>query len=227
MKQIKLTILMPVLNEEETIGVCIEKAQEYLEKNKINGEILISDNGSTDNSAQIAKELGARVIYTKEKGYGNALINGINNAQGKYIIMADADDSYDLKNLDPFYKNLEKGYQLVIGNRFKGGIEKGAMKISHKIGVRFLSLVGRTICKCNVYDFHCGIRGLNVKKFRELNLKQPGMEFASEMIVEATRKKLKIYEVPTRLTKDGRVSRKSHLKTIRDGVRHLKYLLKG
>lgn len=222
----ELTILMPVLNEEETIGKCINKAKKYIEENKINGEVLISDNGSTDNSVEIANNLGVMVIHTEEKGYGNALINGINHAKGKYIIMADADDSYDLENLDPFYKNLGQGYDLVIGNRFKGGIEKEAMKISHKIGVRFLSWVGRIVCKCDVYDFHCGIRGLNTKKFQELNLKEPGMEFASEMIVKAAKANFSILEIPTTLAKDGRKKAGSHLNTVRDGFRHLRYLLK-
>lgn len=222
-----LTILMPVLNEEETIESCINKAKKYLEENKINGEILISDNGSTDSSVKKAENLGARVILTKEKGYGNALINGINQAKGKYIIMADADDSYDLENLDSFYKNLEKGYDFVIGNRFEGGIEKGGMKLSHKIGVRFLSLVGRIVCKCKVYDFHCGIRGLNTKKFQELNLTEPGMEFASEMIVKAAKANFNILEIPTTLSKDGRKKGRSHLNTIKDGFRHLNYLIKS
>lgn len=226
-KIIELTILMPVLNEEETIEKCINKANTYLEKNKINGEVLISDNGSTDNSVKIAKGLGARVIIIEEKGYGNALINGINNAKGKYIIMADADDSYDLLNLGSFYEKLKEGHDLVMGNRFKGGIEKSAMKISHRIGVRFLSLVGRLICKCNVYDFHCGIRGLNTKSIQNLGLKEPGMEFASEMIVQASKQNLKICEIPTTLSKDGRVKGKTHLNTIKDGFRHLDYLLRA
>ena len=221
-----LTILMPVLNEEETIEICIKKAKKYLEENNINGEILISDNGSTDSSVKIAENLGARVIHTEEKGYGNTLINGINNAKGKYIIMADSDDSYDLYNLKPFHEKLKEGYDLVMGNRYKGGIEKGAMSLSHKIGVRFLSLVGRIVCKCNVYDFHCGIRGLNTKSIRKLNLKEPGMEFASEMIVQASKQNLKICEVPTTLSKDGRKKGRSHLNTIKDGFRHLNYLIR-
>ena len=226
-QDLELTILMPVLNEEETIEKCINKAKKYLEENKINGEVLISDNGSTDNSVEIANDLGARVIHTKEKGYGNALINGINQARGKYIIMSDADDSYDLYNLNKFYEKLKDGYDLVMGNRYKGVIEKGAMKISHKIGVKFLSLVGRIVCKCEVYDFHCGIRGLNTKSIQRLNLKEPGMEFASEMIVEASKQNLRIYEIPTTLSKDGRIKGKSHLNTIKDGFRHLSYLLRA
>ena len=222
-----LTVLMPVLNEEETIESCIRKAKNYLEENKINGEILILDNGSTDNSVKIAKNLGTRVIYTENKGYGNALINGINHAKGKYIIMADADDSYDLNDLNPFYEKLQEGYDFVIGNRFEGGIEKGGMKLLHKTGVRFLSLVGRIVCKCNVYDFHCGIRGLDTKKFRELNLKEPGMEFASEMIVKAAKANFSILEIPTTLSKDGRKKGSSHLNTIKDGFRHLNYLIKA
>lgn len=227
MEQIELTILMPVLNEEETIEKCIQKAKKYLQENKINGEILIADNGSTDNSAKLAKKMGARVITVQQKGYGNALINGIKQAKGKYIIMADADDSYDLYNLDLFYKKLKEGYELVVGNRFKGGIQKGAMKISHKIGVRFLSLIGRIVCKCKIYDFHCGIRGMNAKKIKNINLKEPGMEFASEMIVKAAKSNLKMCEIPTTLSKDGRIKGKSHLNTIKDGIRHLKYLIMG
>lgn len=212
MEQIELTILMPVLNEEETIGICIKKAKKYLNSNNINGEILIADNGSTDNSSSIAKEMGARVIFVTEKGYGNALIQGIKEAKGKYIIMADADDSYDLEHLELFYKNLKEGYDLVMGDRFKGGIEKNAMKLSHKIGVKALSFIGRKVSKCNVYDFHCGIRGLNTKKIQSLHLKEPGMEFASEMIVKTSRAGFKIIDVPTKLSKDRKNKRKITLK---------------
>lgn len=224
MENIELTILMPALNEEKTIGTCIKKAQSYIEKSKISAEVLIADNNSTDNTCKIAEELGARVIHVIEKGYGNALKGGIKEAKGKYIIMADSDDSYDLEHLELFVEKLREGYDLVMGNRFKGGIAKGAMPFSHKLGVPFLSFVGRMVCHSKIGDFHCGIRGLNKESIQKLNLQCGGMEFASEMIVKVERAKLKVAEVPTTLKKDGRGG-KSHLKTFSDGWRHLKFLL--
>lgn len=226
MEEIKITILLPVLNEEKTLPKCIEKIKKFIEKNNITSEILIADNNSTDNSKKIAIELGARVIEVQEKGYGNTLIHGIKEAKGKYIIMADADDSYDLENLEPFIEKFNEGYEFVMGNRFKGGIEKGAMPFLHKIGVPFLSLIGRMVCHSKIGDFHCGIRGFNKEKIIQLKLECTGMEFASEMIVKAEKQKLKITEIPTTLKKDGR-NRKSHLKTFRDGWKHLKYLIKS
>ena len=225
MKEIELTILMPCLNEEETLKTCIDKAKKFLKKNKVNGEILIADNGSTDNSINIAKKLGARVINVKEKGYGSALIAGTKNAYGKYVIMGDSDDSYDFLNLEEFLKKLREGYDLVMGNRFAGGIEKGAMPFSHRyIGTPVLSFIGRLFFHSKIKDFNCGLRGYNRKKILDLNLTCTGMEYASEMIVKAELNKLKITEVPTTLKKDGR-SRKPHLKTFSDGWRHLNFLL--
>lgn len=225
MKEIELTILMPCLNEEETIGICIEKAQKFIKKNKINAEVLIADNGSTDNSIKIAKKLNARVINVPNKGYGSALIAGTKSAYGKYIIMGDSDDSYDFLNLNEFLKKLREGYDLVMGNRFLGGIEKGAMPFSHRyIGNPVLSFIGRLFFHSKIGDFHCGLRGYNKEKILSLNLNCSGMEYASEMVVKAELNKLKITEIPTTLKKDGR-SHRPHLRTLNDGWRHLNFLL--
>ena len=225
MKEIELTILMPCLNEEETIETCITKAKKFLKKNKVNGEILIADNGSTDNSISIAEKLGARVVHVKEKGYGSALISGCKNALGKYVIMGDSDDSYDFLHLEKFLEKLREGYELVMGNRFAGGIEKGAMPFSHRyIGTPILSLIGRIFFHSKIKDFNCGLRGYNRKKILELDLNCTGMEYASEMIVKSEINDLKVTEVPTTLKKDGR-TRKPHLKTFSDGWRHLNFLL--
>ncbi len=221
----ELTILMPCLNEEETLTACIQKAKTFLEKNKIDGEILVSDNGSTDRSREIAVSEGARVVVAEQRGYGSALIAGTKEAQGKYIIMGDADDSYDFLHLMPFLEKLREGYDLVMGDRFTGGIERGAMPWSHRyIGNPFLSFVGRKLYHSNVRDFHCGLRGYNRESILNLNLRASGMEYASEMVVKAELNKLKITEVPVILRQDGR-SRASHLRSFRDGCRHLKLLL--
>lgn len=225
MKDIELTILMPCLNEEETLEKCIKKAKKFIEKNKIKGEILIADNGSTDRSIAIANANGVRVINVPVKGYGSALIAGSKAAYGKYVIMGDSDDSYDFLHLELFVEKLREGYDLVIGNRFSGGIEKGAMPFLHKyVGNPVLSFLGRIFYNSKIRDFHCGLRGYNKEKILELNLKCEGMEYASEMIVKAELRRLKIAEVPTTLKKDGR-NRKPHLRTFRDGFRHLKFLL--
>lgn len=221
MSSIELTILMPCLNEEETIDICIKKAKKYLDDNNIEGEILVVDNNSTDNSPLIAKSLGARVIIEKNKGYGNALRSGLKNANGKYIIFGDCDNSYDFSNLNLYLDKLKEGYSFVNGNRFKGGIRKGAMSISHKIGVRFLSYIGRKAYNINLYDFHCGLRG--VIKDDLPNLETEGMEFATEIIYKFSLTNKKICEVPTILYKDNR-SGASHLRTFRDGFRHLIYI---
>ena len=221
----ELTILMPCLNEAETLGTCIDKARRFLENSGVVGEILIADNGSTDGSQQIAQEKGARVVDVDVKGYGAALIGGCNSAKGRYVIMGDSDDSYDFLNLMPFVEKLREGYDLVMGNRFKGGIEKGAMPFSHKyIGNPVLSFLGRLFYKSRIGDFHCGLRGYNTSRMRELGLKTTGMEYASEMVVKATLSEYSIAEVPTTLSKDGR-SHPPHLNTWRDGWRHLKFLL--
>lgn len=221
----ELTVLIPCLNEAETLAVCIRKARSFLSENNIDGEVLVSDNGSTDGSAQIAEAEGARVVSAPVRGYGSALITGCREARGKYVIMGDADDSYDLHDLMPFLEKLREGYDLVIGNRFEGGIEKGAMPWSHRyIGNPFLSFVGRTRFHSRIKDFHCGLRGYDREAILALGLETTGMEYASEMIVKAELKGLKITQVPTTLKKDGR-SGPSHLNSMHDGWRHLKFLL--
>jgi glycosyltransferase involved in cell wall biosynthesis len=225
MEQYELTILMPCLNEAETIGKCILKAKKFLSDHKISGEILIADNGSTDGSTHIAKAHGAKVIPVEKRGYGAALKSGISRAFGDYIIMGDADDSYDFANLLPFLTKLREGFDLVIGNRFAGGIMKGAMPpLNRYIGNPILSLLGRVFFKTKIGDFHCGLRGFNRASFQKLNLQGDGMEFASEMIVKATLQDFKITEVPTYLFPDGR-NRRPHLRPFRDGWRHLRLLL--
>ncbi len=225
MEKVELTILMPCLNEERTLEVCIKKAQKFLKRYKVKGEVLIADNGSTDKSIEIAKKNNARVINVEEKGYGAALIAGINAAYGKYVIMGDCDDSYDFLNLDLFVDRLREGNDLVMGDRFKGGIEKGAMPPLHKyIGNPVLSFIGRLFYGSKVKDFHCGLRGFNRERILQLNLQCPGMEFASEMVVKAELNKFKISQVPTTLKKDGR-DRKPHLNSFRDGYRHLRFLI--
>lgn len=221
----ELTILMPCLNEAETLEICIQKARTYLETSGVDGEILIADNGSTDGSQDIARRCGARVVDVPERGYGAALIGGCNAALGTYVIMGDADDSYDFLHLDPFVEKLREGYDLVMGNRFKGGIEPGAMPPLHKyIGNPVLSFIGRLFYPSSIGDFHCGLRGYRRESILKLGLCTTGMEYASEMVVKATLHKLKIAEVPTTLKKDGR-SHPPHLRSFRDGWRHLKFLL--
>ena len=221
----ELTILMPCLNESKTIKTCINKAKLFLSTHHIDGEILIADNGSTDGSQDIAREAGARVVDIDEKGYGAALIGGCNAALGKYVIMGDSDDSYNFLNLMPFVEKLREGYELVMGNRFKGGIEPGAMPPLHRyIGNPVLSFIGRVLYHSNIKDFHCGLRGYNRESILKLNLHTTGMEYASEMVVQATLHKLKICEVPTTLRKDGR-DRPPHLRSWSDGWRHLTFLL--
>lgn len=218
---IKYTFLLPCLNEEEALLFCIKEIQNYIKNNKLNAEILLSDNNSDDNSVQIAKKNNCRVTICKEKGYGNTLINGTKNAHGKYCIIGDCDGSYDFSNLDEFLKKLEKEeYDLVIGNRFLGGIDKKAMSISHKMGVKFLSMVANLFFKTPIKDYHCGLRAYKTNSIKKLNLSSPGMEYASEMIIKAKINKLKMCEVSTILRKDLR-THKSHLRTIRDGFRHL------
>ncbi len=222
---IELTILMPCLNEAETLETCIRKAQQFLTENEIDGEILVSDNGSSDGSPKIAETLGVRVVYAEEKGYGSALDIGCKKAFGKYVIMGDADDSYDFLHLMPFLEKLREGYDLVMGNRFQGGIAPDAMPWSHKyLGNPILSFIGRVLFDSRVHDFHCGLRGYHRDKILALSLQTKGMEYASEMVVKAELAGLRITEVPTTLKKDGR-SRPPHLRTMRDGWRHLKYML--
>ena len=222
----ELTILMPCLNEANSIGICVNKAMGFIKKNNIDGEVLVSDNGSTDGSVEIAKNAGARVIHTPIKGYGSALINGINNAKGKYVIMGDSDDSYDFSDLTGFVMKLREGYDLVMGNRFKGGIEKGAMPWHHQyIGNPVLSGIGRILYKSKIGDWHCGLRGFNREKLLGLKLESPGMEFASEIVLKAEKAKFKSCEIPIILHKDKRIG-KPHLRSFRDGMRHLRTLFK-
>jgi len=222
---LELSIVMPCLNEAETIEVCIKKANKWLQENGVAGEVVIGDNGSTDGSQQMAINLGARVIDVPQKGYGAALMGAIDASNSKYVVMADSDDSYDFSNLSPFIESLRKGNDLVMGNRFKGGIMPGAMPFLHRyLGNPVLSFVGRLFFNCPVGDFHCGLRGFRQDIVSLLDLKTTGMEFASEMVVKATINNLKIDEVPTTLSKDGR-SRPPHLRTWRDGWRHLRFLL--
>lgn len=222
---IELSIVMPCLNEAETIAICIEKAQRWLNLNHVAGEVVIADNGSTDGSQAIAISIGARVVDVKEKGYGSALLGGIQAARGSYIIMGDADDSYDFSNLSAFVEKLREGYDLVMGNRFRGGIREGAMPALHKyLGNPVLTGIGRLLFHSPCGDFHCGLRGFSKAAVAEMDLRTTGMEFASEMVVKATLREMKIAEVPTMLSPDGR-SRPPHLRSWRDGWRHLRFLL--
>ena len=224
-EQYELTILMPCLNEAETLAACINKANTYLKESGVHGEVVVADNGSTDGSQKIAEEHGARVVNVPEKGYGAALIGGCNGARGKYVIMGDADDSYDFLHLAPFVEKLREGYDLVMGNRFKGGIEPGAMPPLHRyLGNPVLSFIARLFFPCKIGDYHCGLRGYNRESILKLGLVTTGMEYASEMVVKATLNHLKIAEVPTTLKKDGR-SHAPHLRSWSDGWRHLKFLL--
>jgi glycosyltransferase involved in cell wall biosynthesis len=221
----ELTILMPCLNEGETLAVCVAKARAYLERSGVTGEVLIADNGSTDGSVAIAEGAGARVIHEQRKGYGAALRAGIASARGKYIVMGDADDSYDFTALDPFIAALRGGADLVMGNRFKGGIAPRAMPPLHRyLGNPVLSGIGRLFFRSPIGDFHCGLRGFRADAMRGLGLATDGMEFASEMVVRATVDGLRIVEVPATLSPDGR-SRPPHLRSFRDGWRHLRFLL--
>lgn len=221
----ELSVVMPCLNEAETLATCIKKAQAFFEREKIAGEVVIADNGSTDGSQEIALALNARVVNVAEKGYGSALIGGINAAEGTYIMMGDADDSYDFGNMMPYLIKLREGFDLVMGNRFKGGIKKGAMPFIHRyLGNPVLSFIGRLFFKSEIGDFHCGLRGFSKEAFHKMNLQTTGMEFASEMIVKSSLKGLKITEVPTILSPDGR-TRPPHLNTWRDGWRHLRFLV--
>jgi glycosyltransferase involved in cell wall biosynthesis len=222
---IELTILMPCLNEAETLETCICKALGYLDASGIKGEVLIADNGSTDGSQAIAERLGAVVVPVPQRGYGAALIAGIAAARGRYVIMGDSDDSYDFSRLDGFVARLRGGADLVMGNRFKGGIAKGAMPPLHRyLGNPVLSTIGRVLYRTPVGDFHCGLRGFSRSAIMRLGLTSPGMEFASEMVMKASLGGLRIVEVPTTLSPDGR-SRPPHLRSWRDGWRHLKLLL--
>ena len=221
----ELTVVMPCLNEAETVATCVRKAIGFLSASGISGEVLVADNGSTDGSQRLAEAAGARIVPVSDKGYGNALMGGIIAARGKYIIMGDADDSYDFTNLMPFVDELRNGADMVMGNRFAGGIAPGAMPPLHRyLGNPVLSFVGRLFFRSKVGDFHSGLRGSSRDSVLALGLQATGMEFASEMVVKATLAGQHLTEVPTTLAKDGR-SRPPHLHTWRDGWRHLRFLL--
>ncbi len=221
----ELSIVMPCLDEAETLAICIEKAKDFLNRNHVAGEVVIADNGSTDGSQKIAKQHGARVVAVPEKGYGSALMGGFLEARGKFIVMADADDSYDFSKLEDFLTQLRAGYDLVMGNRFLGGIKPGAMPPLHRyLGNPVLSGIGKLFFNSLIGDFHCGLRGFRKEAILALDLHTTGMEFASEMVVKATLNKLRLAEVPIFLHPDGR-SRSPHLRSWRDGWRHLRFLL--
>ncbi len=222
---VELSIVMPCLNEAETLATCIRKAQSYLDRSGVSGEIVIGDNGSTDGSQQIAAGLGARVIHIPIRGYGAALYGAITAAQGRYCIMGDSDDSYNFENLDAFVDKLREGFDLVMGNRFQGGIRPGAMPWKNRyIGNPILSTIGKILFRAGVGDFHCGLRGFSKSAFQQMDLRTTGMEFASEMVIKARLMGLKMTEVPTTLSPDGR-SRPPHLLPYRDGWRHLRFML--
>ncbi len=221
----ELSIVIPCLNERETVGICVRKALQSIASLGLEGEVVVADNGSTDGSTEIAAAAGARVVRVAARGYGSALIGGIEAAEGRFIIMGDADDSYDFSALLPFVAKLREGYDLVMGNRFRGGIKRGAMPFLHRyMGNPVLSGIGRLFFHIPIGDFHCGLRGFTKASYQRLDLQTTGMEFASEMVVKAALLGLRIAEVPTTLAPDGR-SRPSHLRTWRDGWRHLRFML--
>lgn len=223
---LELTILMPCLNEEANIADSIAAAKNFLKKHHINGEILICDNKSTDNSVNIARQMGARIVVEENQGYGYALRCGINASKGNYTITGDCDSTYDFEKLMPFLTELRQGTDFVIGNRFAGGIEKGAMPFLHRfIGIPFLSFLGRIRYKVNIKDFHCGLRGFNTVYAQSLPYTSKGMEFATEIIALFAKTNGTMKEIPTTLSK-SHLPRKPHLRTIRDGMRHLLFMLK-
>jgi glycosyltransferase involved in cell wall biosynthesis len=222
---VELSIVMPCRDERETLEACVAKARRYLDDHAVDGEIIVVDNASTDGSGPLARRLGVRVVDVAQPGYGSAVLGGILAARGTYVIMGDADDSYDFAALDPFMAALRDGADLVMGDRFAGGIDDGAMPALHRyVGNPGLSFVGRLFFHSGIRDFHCGLRGFRREAILGLDLQSPGMELASEMVVKATLGGLRIAQVPTHLYRDGR-SRPPHLKAWRDGWRHLRFLL--
>ncbi len=225
MEELEVTVLMPCLNEAETVATCVQKARSFLQRTGTSGEVLVADNGSSDGSQALAREAGARVVDVPAKGYGSALLGGLQAARGRFVIMGDADDSYDFSRLDAFLASLRSGHTMVIGHRFRGGIRRGAMPWLHRyLGNPVLSFLGRVFFSCRIGDFHCGLRGIERAAALRLGLSSPGMEFASEMIVKAALARWSIGEVPTVLSPAGR-SRPPHLRSWRDGWRHLRFLL--
>jgi glycosyltransferase involved in cell wall biosynthesis len=222
---VELSVVMPCLNEAATVGICVKKAIAALEQHGIRGEVIIADNGSTDGSQELAREMGARVVNVERRGYGSALQSGIAAARGEFVLMGDADDTYDFSQLNEFVAKLREGYDLVMGNRFQGKIMPGAMPPLHRyLGNPVLTGLGRLFFKSPVSDFHCGLRAFRKEAIEGLGLRTMGMEFASEMIVKATAFGLRVTEIPTTLSADRR-DRAPHLRTWRDGWRHLRFLL--
>jgi glycosyltransferase involved in cell wall biosynthesis len=222
---LEVTVLMPCLDEEQTVGICVKKALDGLRLHQLHGEVLVVDNGSTDASVAIAAAAGARVVRVEEKGYGNALMGGIRAANGQFVVMADCDDSYDFSQVHEFVQKLKSGLDLVMGNRFTGEIKPGAMPFLHRyLGNPVLTTVGRIFFSSPCGDFHCGLRGFRRQAILDLNLQTTGMEFASEMVIRSTLQKLAIGEIPTTLSPDGR-TRPPHLRSWRDGWRHLRFML--
>ncbi len=222
-----ISIVMPCLDEEKTVGICVDEAWEFIQKNHLPGEVIVVDNGSKDDSAAVAKAHGAIVIKESAKGYGRAIRTGIKNSRGKVIVIGDCDTTYDFLHLEDFYEMLSSGgYDMVIGDRLCGRMQKGAMPLSHKWGVRFLSACARIRCKTDVRDFHCGLRGLTGEAAVRLPFQTEGMEFATEMILLAAKEGLRIGQVPVVL-KRCQFERRSKLHTIRDGFRHLGYIFFG
>lgn len=224
-EEILVSAVMPCLNEEKTLGLCIEKIQRAFDEMGMAGEIVVADNGSTDRSVEIAESLGARVVRERRRGYGSALLAGISAARGRIVVMADADDSYDWGVLGDFVRKIEEGHDLVMGNRFKGGIEPGAMPPLHRyLGNPVLSTLARVMYRVPVNDFHCGMRAFTRESFERMKVRTAGMEFATEMVVNASHAGLRIAEIPTRLYPDKR-DRPPHLRSFRDGWRHLRFML--
>ncbi len=223
--QPEFSFVLPCLNEVLTLEVCVKKCRIAAEKNNIDIEIVVADNGSNDGSIALAESLGCRVVHVEKKGYGSALISGIKAAKGEFVVMGDADDSYDFSDIEHFVVNLRNGADIVIGNRFKGGVQPGAMPPLHRyLGNPVLSFLGRIFYNTDIGDFHCGLRGFRREKVLSLGLRCSGMEFASEMLCKAVIHKFNIIETPIKLYPDGR-DRAPHLRSWRDGWRHLRFLL--
>jgi glycosyltransferase involved in cell wall biosynthesis len=222
---LEISVVMPCLNEHETVAICVRKALNTLHEHGISGEVIVADNGSTDGSIELALTEGARVVHVSDKGYGAALKGGFEAARGKYLLMGDCDDSYDFSHIPRFVEKLRSGADLVMGNRFQGGIADGAMPVLHRyLGNPVLTAIGRLFFTSPCGDFHCGLRAFRKTAYERMGLRSSGMEFASEMVVKATLFKMKVEEIPTTLSPDGR-SRAPHLRTWRDGWRHLRFLL--
>jgi glycosyltransferase involved in cell wall biosynthesis len=225
LERVELSIVMPCLNEAATVADCVTQARRALEKYGISGEVIVADNGSTDGSRELAAAAGARVVPVPMRGYGSALLSGIASAQGEYVVMGDADGTYDFMAIDRFLAKLQEGNDLVMGNRFKGGVAPGAMPFLHRwLGNPVLSWLGRLFFGSDVGDFHAGLRGFRRSSMLALDLRTTGMEFASEMVVKSSLRGLRIAEVPVTLAPDKR-DRPPHLRTWRDGWRHLRFLL--